>query len=271
MWGDLNPALIFVKSIFFRQIVAVLFLLASFCSSAEALHIKCNYTIQRTIDAYGPPVIVLLTNVYSCKGTIWTICDNSLKCLGVSNDHLPGRYNAHVSYLEIPLYSFGPRMPTSIEQFFPNLEGLQIKYGSLETISSDDIRYPKLKVLHIRNNKLKSLEKGLFIHTPNLIFVGVESNHIARVAYDLFEPLKMLHTIYIFKNPCKIGYWVDIVEMKRQINYQCGCKTYKVTKRNMQQEVSLADVSKGEYSDATYRDCRKYFENIKLDIRRVLN
>lgn len=213
--------------------------------------------------------IVLLTNVYACLGTVWKICDNSLKCAGVSNDHRDKKNNALVGFLQLDLYSFAPTLPRSIEHFFPNLQSLKVMFGSLQKISSDDLRYPKLKVLHLGRNKIRTLDKDLFVHTPKLIFVGFENNQIATVGYKLFDSLKDLRVLYMWGNDCVTeGAFSTLAYMKELINKEC--KPSEITKREEPVKDPPVDESK-ENSVPNYKDCQKYFP-IKLDgPRRAMN
>lgn len=250
-------ASLLLQTNYFRQFVAVLLLIASCCSLTETLHIKCRYTMFKTFNTIGRN-LTLLTNVYACKGTVWTICDNSVKCLGVSNNHHPGKHNYLVDFLEIMLYSFGPTLPKYIHNFYPNLLGLKVTFGSLERISSDDLQYPKLKVIHMGSNKLRSLDKDLFIHTPDLIFVGFENNQIASVDYKLFDSLTNLHTISMWGNVCVKRYFSNIKYMMKIINSRC--RSNDIMKTEEPDNILLVDELKRHLvSSPSYRDCRKYF------------
>lgn len=243
-----------------------LLLFTSFCFFAEGLHIKCRYgTLEKF--AVVELDLILLSNLYLCQGKVWTICDASPDCLGVSNDHLPLKEDHMVEFLELRLYSYGPRMPKFIENFFPALLGLNVPFGSIEHISSDDLKYPKLKVLHMQHNKLKTLVSDLFRHTPELIFVGLENNKIFSVGHYVFDSLNRLSVLLLKRNVCIDGeaYTIQnpnsIVELKKRIYSQCE------PANDIEDDLHSKELLEDELqtnSVAPYKDCQKYF-SIKLD------
>lgn len=58
------------------------------------------------------------------------------------------------------------RLPHGFRRFFPNLIGLQWTDGNLETITQHDlVDFPNLRILHLSNNRLVTLDSDLFKHT----------------------------------------------------------------------------------------------------------
>lgn len=167
----------------------------------EALTIKCKYSILPDYREHSNKTI-FMSNVYQCDGKIWTICDKSPICIGVSNDHQAGKTNYHVDFLELLLYNYGPRIPIGINKFFWNLRGLKMPYGTIEEISSDDLRYPRLQTLYLGHNRIRTLDSDLFKHNKHLLFIGLENNQITNVGSQIFDNLKALMVVYLTNNPC---------------------------------------------------------------------
>lgn len=147
--------------------------------------------------------IMSLRNVYCCTGQVWTFCDRSALCTSVSHSHLDGKRESNVEFLDFFQYNSGPRLPRSIEKFFPNLRGLQLSYGTLEEISFKDLRYPKLEYLRLNNNKLRTLDSDVFKFLPRLAYLTLDTNKITNVG-NFLDSLNNLRMFFINDNPCTL-------------------------------------------------------------------
>ena len=140
---------------------------------------------------------------YTCVlyGTVTAGNNTSLE--NVTGNHQGGRTNAHVGGLII----HGPfpfnRLPSNIENFFPNLKGIEFFNGSLTTIFSGDLKpFPHLRDLYIRFNLLVTIDGDLFKHTRSIKTLLFDNNLIEHIGENLLTGLEELNTIGFTKNRC---------------------------------------------------------------------
>lgn len=110
------------------------------------------------------------------------------------------------------------------ENFFANIEGLQIMLSSLKTITQDDImQFPKLKVLNLYKNELSAVPGDLFAHTPSLKWINFNSNQIRFVGAQIFE-LTELEEIRFDGNLCIANEGsspAEIEKLKQEVLTKC--------------------------------------------------
>lgn len=107
--------------------------------------------------------------------------------------HIDGKTNEDVealAILDIPT----PDIPTDdIDQKFRNLVALEIKNCELVEITKEQLKPLKmLKNLWLWDNKILSLPRDLFIHTPSIEILSFANNRIVHISEETLTPLTNL-------------------------------------------------------------------------------
>lgn len=94
-------------------------------------------------------------------------------------------------------------MPRGFEEFFKNVQGLQIRKSLLKAISKDDLKpFPMLKGIWIRENKLTTLEPNLFEFNSKLRCINFDANRIRSIAPGILDSIEDLQELYLSNNVC---------------------------------------------------------------------
>lgn len=209
----------------------VLFLvLTTFWAAGDALTINCRYKMHDYESDHHEP---FLGKTYSCMdATFSPSCDSSPNIVGVSKNHMPGKTNEDVQMFVITTNQIIPRLPKNLDKFFPNLVAFSLPFIGLEEITSEDLRFPKLRFLYLGHNNLKSLDGDLFKYNPMLEFVAFDWNRVANVGSGLLDSLYKLRIIYVNRNVCSTivyspGKTNHVNDAKKELKEKCppGPKT----------------------------------------------
>ncbi len=94
-------------------------------------------------------------------------------------------------------------VPSDVQTFFPNIEGLQVANSELKELQNTDMQqFPNLKQLFMSENELQSLENDVFEPCPNIEYVNLGHNNIMHMGTDIFAPLKNLQYCNFAGNGC---------------------------------------------------------------------
>lgn len=172
----------------------------------ETVTISCNYNISFysvTYEIEGVrKKITYITDAYICfKAKVSYECDTSEDVAGVSNNHINGKLSDDVQMLRFVQEKLA-KLPKRIENFFPNLESISAYDTQLQEISSDVLKFPKLRGLFLNLNQLKTLPGNLFEHTPNLEYFWFHKNQIETIGLNIFKSLKKLVDVDSQENIC---------------------------------------------------------------------
>ena len=187
------------------------------CPVSPGIAINCSYA-----DANWQG----LENRYTCFAT--AIETDGTGIVSVNGEHLEGRTDADVEGLSFYNPPGLTRLPFNIDEYFPNIAGLDWTFGDLTTISSDDFRQmPNLSILSLYGNRLTSLDSNLLQNTPLLQFVDFGSNLIEEVGEGIFNNLNNLRWALFQRNPC-----IDFIaatpeaieELTRLFGTQCSAR-----------------------------------------------
>lgn len=121
----------------------------------------------------------------------------------VKASHEFGKTNKDVKILSVSGQTAVDRIPSGINEFFPQIIGFQWLGGSLKTVSRQDFdQFPNLLAVNIQRNKLVIIDGDLFLNTPRLKFIGFSENLIKNVGHDLLADLDDLTGVHFQSNPC---------------------------------------------------------------------
>lgn len=168
----------------------MIFALAVF--TADSLILNCNYSVRN---------LWRITSAYTCTGqVIFVGSPNSID--SVSANHMIGRNNDHVTGLLIensPLLT----VPSGIDDFFPNLEALNLNNCAIREISFENLDvFPHLRQLFLESNNIIEIGNYIFYNNPRLRFITFSRNPIRHVAFNIFEDLMELETLNFARTSC---------------------------------------------------------------------
>lgn len=173
-------------------------------ASLEAATIECNYKFSEfKVNGVKPDIV--MKNVYFCGGELSNRCDSRLRVVGVSNNHLPNKSLRDVQELAMQNQNI-PVLPKGLREFFPYISILFLPRLGLEAISPDDLNYPRLRFLILKENNLESLSSDLFRHVPNLEVLDLHENPVTILGNDILNSLPNVRTIFLYNTAC-IGKW----------------------------------------------------------------
>lgn len=195
------------------QIKVQILTILAFSSVCSALVLDCKYSMQTYQDG----------KLYSCviesdyKG-------DSLIVEDVSQDHHKAKTNHHVKWLSIDSKKW-PSLPRNLEEFFPNLECLQMLNTGLKKISWEDFQgLPKMKYLFLRKNKLQSIDEDLFKYLPELKIINLSANPLRHMGRDISSDLLHLEYLDLSETTCinqKARSRLEVEELTNLLDIRC--------------------------------------------------
>lgn len=141
---------------------------------------------------------------YCCQViTIQITSRDDRNVTAVTGTHQGGMSNDRVSFFQShdKTVNF---MPRNLEQFFPNIEVIQIFSANLVEVTMDDFKPfgEKLKKIWFNKNEIAVVDADLFKYNPNLNFVAFYHTKVRHVENGAFDHLTRLTTLYFENNKC---------------------------------------------------------------------
>lgn len=184
---------------FFRMLNLIAFLWSCLYLHVDAVDLLCVYKHQIFLDKVQIPPDVILENTYSCIGTFGEP-NNKKPVTGISGSHLPENVLEKVQALLIR-NQIVPKLPKGLTRFFQEIVALDLYNLQLRSITREDLRYPKLKLLHLGGNELVSFDSKLIRLLPHLEFFGANNNPTTIISDDIFDFSSKLKVIWLW-NTC---------------------------------------------------------------------
>lgn len=175
----------------------------------EAVTVECRYDFHNFEilgnSRYTRPFV---SDAYRCEGRLSKNCDTNRRVIGVTRNHaIRGKTLSDVRYLSFE-NQFIPNLPFSLTPFFSEIAVLSLVRIQLREINAKDLKFPRLKFLSMRNNRLESLPGNLFTYTHDLMFLDVSDNPLSTVPSDLFDYLGNMKIVFIYDTKC-MGSYLD--------------------------------------------------------------
>lgn len=156
---------------------------------------------------------VIIGTTYECRPVVISP-ENSSVLEAVKGNHLAGKSNLDVAFLYIVGQDL-TYVPKGIENFLPNLKGIQYYISNLMKISADDLKpFPQLLIFYVHTGNLVSLDGNLFQYTLDLQWVGFFKNKIEHIGHNLLTDLHQLQHIHFGENVCTSLFANSIEEVK---------------------------------------------------------
>jgi hypothetical protein len=182
--------------------------------SSNALQLNCNYK-----DQNWP----ITGTIYTCFATVEN-SGNGSAVTGVSQNHLPGRTNAHVQGITLNKNNF-TFLPSNIEKFFGNLRVIQMIFTKLRALTSDNLKpFPRLEAIGFYDNQIEIMDGDLFQHTPLLQHICFHNNLLTNIGPNIFRPVPLLKDMFLSGNLCTqemAHSTTEVIAMSRKLRYQC--------------------------------------------------
>lgn len=173
----------------------------SLLAVASGVVIDTTYSMA-SFETYSREIVLEYKVYTSWNAMISHHCHETDEVVAVSNKHMKQKSTIDVEQIKFKPFQNIPAVPSGLEYFFPNLVIFRIPYCNLEKITSNDLRYPKLKYLQLSYNKLTRLDSDLFRNNPLLEFIGLDSNKLTNIGFYILEPMNNLKLIYAAYNAC---------------------------------------------------------------------
>lgn len=121
----------------------------------------------------------------------------------VTGDHVRGKSNSDVLSLTVQNQQILNSIPRDIEKFFPGLIKMKWTFGTLTSVSAEDLEpFFNLLVFEISNNNLASLDGDLFSNNPSIRWINFQNNFIEQIDDELLTDLNSLSHVNLRGNAC---------------------------------------------------------------------
>lgn len=179
----------------------------------------------------------------------------------MSGKHLNGYSNEDVQYIFVEGQDL-TMIPKNIENFFPNLLGIEWYNSNLMTVSADDLKpFPQLKVFSVYINHLLTVDGDLFEFTPNLRWISFYDNDIQHVGLDLLTQLSDLGYADFRSNDC-INKLANSAQSLSDLNAQLISKCQPLETTSLPTTVT-------ELPEACPASCVEHIESSDDEIRKL--
>lgn len=170
--------------------------LLSLSTATSELTINCDYD-NGSMKEFSVPYY------YRCRVTDSVVTREPNETItSITGTHLFGfTSNDEVIYIEFHSKQV-PYVPR-LENQFVNIKIFAVFNSDLQAIEKFDLQQlPKLELLFLQRNNLKSLKKGLFDSNTKLRGIFFSNNKLSSVGIDLLKPLKQLEFAHFENNLC---------------------------------------------------------------------
>lgn len=223
------------------------FLLIFVCfSSCDAFELKCEFQFEKWS---------ILGTVYTCHVQELVLTKNvSEPVTNVTGNHLEGKTSEDVLKLNIQ-GQVCVHLPSNVEKFFPNLQGIRIAKSGLRFLEQSDLSvFPKLRSCDAWEDAIEELSSDLFEKNPEIQYLYLGYNKIRKVGQDLLKPLKNLTKAIFHGNVCidkSAEYVGEIKELQEALNRQCHSRRFETSSNSDEIEYNL-------HSEEDSQEWRRY-------------
>lgn len=174
----------------------------------------------------------LLGSLYTCTGTVQFSGDVQ-EVANITGDHLEGLGDADVHALAISNQLLLRGIPSNVDAFFADLAVLSLSQNGMSSITRRDLSsYTNLQMLIIYNNRIQSIPGDLFLDTPRLQYINLNSNSLRHLGPNIFSNLLNLRTLRLQHNTC-IDEYVDnniaeVVNLEWRATFGCPSSVQQV-------------------------------------------
>lgn len=201
--------------------------LAALASLTMGVEIQCRYQMR----AWG----VIVGNLYSCAATITSVENPGIVTV-IRGTHMAGKVNTDVTEIFVDNHRILSKIPSGIENFFPNLKAYHWYNGNISTIDSSIYKpFSKLLRIELGQNKIETVDGNLFQHTHKLREIYFGLNKLKYVGHGLLTGLTDLVVAEFLSNPCiniRANTTQQIQELNLQLPIRCppaGTTTTRTT------------------------------------------
>ncbi|KAG4077687.1 hypothetical protein HA402_015730 [Bradysia odoriphaga] len=158
---------------------------------SNGIFLECDYAL-RPVGTIG--------SVYSCLATVHP-SPAGRSVSNVSHNHLDDFGDADV--LSLIFNDNIAFTPFNIQDFFPNLVAIDINGKGTSELTRESLKgLQSLRHFSFSRNQLQVIETNLFIENPLIESIYFEGNPIRHVAFNVFDHLEGLRTLYMSETTC---------------------------------------------------------------------
>lgn len=194
-------------------------ILAVLATLTTGVKIECNYQMAYWSSSLGDFYQCDVQNVYNLD------VENPETVTAIIGTHVEGKSNTDVRGFYIWRNEMSTQIIKNIENFFPNLEIINLQHANIFTIDSSTFEpFKNLFSIDLSSNKLVTLDGDLFRFTPKLQEISFYNNSLQHVGHGLLTGLSNLKVVDFQVNPCihieaKTPY--DIRQLNLQLPIRC--------------------------------------------------
>jgi hypothetical protein len=166
-------------------------------------------------------------DIYRCWTTNITESSNHT-VTNVTGTHATGKTNEDVQMVSIDGNNQLSFVPRGFTNFFPNLNGIYLRYTTFDTLNGDELDEfgEKLTWFALEGSNLTTISSELFDFTPNIAHMFFYGNKLESVGRDLFTAVNVaqLQILHFTSNPCinRNAYnQTDIVALISELQVSC--------------------------------------------------
>lgn len=185
----------------------------------------------------------IIGNVYQCEVPSLVITTRSTIIANILGLHNPEKNDNDVKVINVD-HQIVHYLPSGFENYFLNVEGLQITHCHLKEINRTNLEpFPHLRVLLLHNNDLISLESDLFQSNIGIRHINFENNSITYIGGNILENLHNLDAIAFLGNSCTQKNAMsknEIQELLRIIRFKCQTRSGFIREQTLSSSTTTA-------------------------------
>lgn len=191
--------------------------------------IECNFRLKS---------LSVIGNVYQCDVESSNLLESKLDFHFAFGDHMPTKTDDDVKAFLLQNSKI-TKFPIELQDFFKNLEGIEITNSLLVEIPENSFKnLTNLISVDLSNNKIEEILPGTFKSNHKLISLDLSSNNLMFIAVEIFSN-KNLKNVDFYSNKCIDNSAIEeeIQELIDEIKKDCS-KQAPLTKLSLIQNES---------------------------------
>lgn len=202
---------------FRRSILRYLIIISCVCATSSMI-LNCDFKYLKDMEEERK-------EVYTCESINFTNTLQKMPINYVTNMHEMGQRDRDVKVFIIK-HQTCLFLPTKIENFFPNLEEIEVDSSGLKLLQRENFAsLPQLKMAIFPGNDIEHLPDDLFANNQRLTHVDFSRNKIKSVGTTFFDNLYELKYLAFDNNICFQGFGMildDVEAIKDDILTNCS-------------------------------------------------
>lgn len=220
--NGLDLKLLHLDRLFFQLYFAIFGICAT-----NSMTLNCNFLFVKDLEAPSK-------EIYTCESINFTNRVQNVQINYVTNLHEMGRRDRDVKVFIIK-QQICHFLPLKIENFFPNLQELEVDSSGLKKLYRENFEpLENLRMAIFPGNDIEFLPGDLFAFNHRLTHIDFSQNKIKSIGRDIFDTLYNLKYLMFDDNHCFQGFGIvldDFQTVKDEVLKNCSNIGVKPEKR----------------------------------------